>query len=810
MVLIELLHSDGNMNIPSSVSHIPFIRAAGLCRCLALFVVVLFPCQTRSQIETGNLMGLITDGTGSAVPDAALTVSSASTSLQRTTKSNAYGRYFVPYLTPGKYELGVSKNAFKKAVVSAITLEVHQTARVDVSLEVGDIETTITVEAPAAATLQSDNTTVGGDIEQRALEELPGRDVFTSLSLSTNVANLRMHGFNGNVLSGLQPGSNRFLSANMNFGGQRQTANYYWLDGLSNTNWNINSMTNTPSVESLQEARVQVSTSSQQFGQSPGGIINVVTRAGTNDFHGEVYNYLRNDALDARPYNFSSEVQPKAPLRHNQFGASFGGQLISDKVFFFAHYEGLEARSRQEGSASPPTRRAREGDLTDYGRTIYDPLSASGGFRTPFPNNTIPRNRFSPVANKYLEFTPLPNVPGEIQRNFLGQRPSRTHNNQGNLRIDTQLARTDWLNGAFHVNDQKQNVEDVYNGITGTSTRTRAWNATLNETHVFSPSLINNFKIGYNRLVAVDGVYSEFRRDIIGELGIEGINRDPANWGFPSVFVSSIGFPVDSAQRPINQRDNLYHVLNDVTLLTGRHTLQFGGEFRKIELNYRQASPARGHFLFTNVFSAGPDPIEPLAETGLELADFLLGFPQQAVRTVGATQGYLRTSYAAGYVNDSIRINPRLTLMLGVRYGYQSPPREIRDNYFNLDFSTLPNPPELVRVGVDPSGLPKRGVQANRKNWSPLVGLAYRADSKTVVRAGYGIYYQHEMGAIYYNLVRNGIRSETNDSTVTSPQLDFDDAFRNPRFGLPSHHYIDPNAVTPYVQQWNFTSRVST
>ena len=513
-------------------------------------------------------MGLITDGTGSAVPDAALTVSSASTSLQRTTKSNAYGRYFVPYLTPGKYELGVSKNAFKKAVVSAITLEVHQTARVDVSLEVGDIETTITVEAPAAATLQSDNTTVGGDIEQRALEELPGRDVFTSLSLSTNVANLRMHGFNGNVLSGLQPGSNRFLSANMNFGGQRQTANYYWLDGLSNTNWNINSMTNTPSVESLQEARVQVSTSSQQFGQAPGGIINVVTRAGTNDFHGEVYNYLRNDALDARPYNFSSEVQPKAPLRHNQFGASFGGQLINDKVFFFAHYEGLEARSRQEGSASPPTRRAREGDLTDYGRTIYDPLSASGGFRTPFPNNTIPRNRFSPVANKYLEFTPLPNVPGEIQRNFLGQRPSRTHNNQGNLRIDTQLARTDWLNGAFHVNDQKQNVEDVYNGITGTSTRTRAWNATLNETHVFSPSLINNFKIGYNRLVAVDGVYSEFRRDIIGELGIEGINRDPANWGFPSVFVSSIGFPVDSAQRPINQRDNLYHVLNDVTLLT--------------------------------------------------------------------------------------------------------------------------------------------------------------------------------------------------------------------------------------------------
>ncbi len=224
---------------------------------------------------------------------------------------------------------------------------------------------------------------------------------------------------------------------------------------------------------------------------------------------------------------------------------------------------------------------------------------------------------------------------------------------QGNLRIDTQLAPTDWLSGAFHVNEQKQNVEDVYNGITGTSTRTRAWNATLNETHVFSPSLINNFKIGYNRLVAVDGVYSEFRRDIIGELGIEGINRDPANWGFPSVFVSSIGFPVDSAQRPINQRDNLYHVLNDVTLLKGRHTLQFGGEVRKIELNYRQASPARGHFLFTNVFSSGPDPIDPLAETGLELADFLLGFPQQAVRTVGATQGYLRTSYAAGYVNDS-------------------------------------------------------------------------------------------------------------------------------------------------------------
>jgi hypothetical protein len=774
---------------------------------VALAGILSITCQPPAfaQLDTGTISGLVTDPGGGVIEKAQVLITATQTKVQRSVTTNEVGRYYVPYLSAGTYEIQVTKLGFKEAIVPHIVLDVNQTARIDVSLEVGQTSASVTVHAEAAS-FQTDNTTVGGVLDQRTMEELPGRDIFILLGLSTDVSNPAMNGWGGNVETGLQPGNIGSISSNLHFSGARPTANLYLLDGVTNTDWNINAMVNPASVESLDEVRVQVSTSSPAFGNAPGGTINVITRSGTNQLHWEAYDYLQNDALDARPFSFTTGLQPKGPVRQNQFGASVGGPLVRNHTFFFVHFEGLENRSNQVGSSTLPTEEARNGNFSEYGSVIYDPTTLSAaGIRTPFPNDTIPSSRFNSVALKYYAFTPLPNVAGATINNYISEQPSRTHNDQGNARLDDQIDPHDWLSGAFHINVQKADADGPLGAVTGTITQTRGWNGSVNATHVFTPSIIDAVKVGFNRLVGTDGVFGANHTNIIGELGISGLNEDPANWGFPSLYLGTYALPNDSSGSPLDQADTTYHVVNDLSIVHGRHTLQTGGEFRKIDMNYGQTSPARGQFLFSGIYTDGPNPSQPLQNTGNELADFLLGDPQQAIRTVGVTEAYLRTHYYAGYVTDNMRVNKRLSLTFGLHYGFESPPRELRNNYYNLDFSDLPAPPRLIQIGVDPSSLPAAGIRTDRTNWSPVLGLAYQSDSKTVARLGYGIYYQQEMGAIYYDLARNGIETQVANSSILSPQLRFQSPFGSSQTAMPSYYYIEPNSVTPYVQQWNAT-----
>jgi hypothetical protein len=314
-----------------------------------------------------------------------------------------------------------------------------------------------------------------------------------------------------------------------------------------------------------------------------GGTVNLVTRSGTNQFHGELYDYLRNDALNARPYNFNSElgVLPRPPLKENQFGASLAGPLWlpklyhgRDRTFFFVHYEGLEARSRNQGLATVPTEKARRGDLSDYGVTLYDPLTLRDGVRTPFPGNAIPSNRLDPVSLKMLEFTPPPTLPDQIINNLPTVRPSRRHNNQGNIRLDHQTSPNDLFYGTYHLSDEKSNTDGNYGPLTGVTTQVRAQNFAINYTHIFGPSSLNNLKLGYNRLRAVDGIYQEGRRDIIGELGINGIERDPLNGlRFSAGLHTTARRRHQSSHQPARQSlPTAQHQHSD----SGRHSLNLG------------------------------------------------------------------------------------------------------------------------------------------------------------------------------------------------------------------------------------------
>jgi hypothetical protein len=653
---------------------------------------------------------------------------------------------------------------------------------------------------------------VGGLVDENSLVALPGRSLSTLLGTSAGVTDLSLQGYTANGLTALQPGRGA-LAQNLNIGGFRQTGNYYILDGTTNTDGHINAYVNAPSVESLQEFRLQTSTHSVDFGNVVGGGINLVTRSGANQLHGELYDYLGNDALNARPYNFNEDqgILSKPHLRENQFGASVGGPLRIPKMsqkparsFFFVHYEGLESRSRSQAVATVPTENARHGDFSDYGVTIYDPNTLANGLRRPFSGNTIPGTEFDPVAVKLLALTPLPTIPNQIINNYVTNQPGRNHNHQGNLRIDHQFSERDFLYGAYHLSDEKFNQDGVFGPITGTTTNVRAQNLTLNFTHTFSPQMLNNFKFGFNRLRAVDGIYSSGTQDIIGQLGINGIQRDPANYGFPEFRLGFLQVPSDDTSRPTTLRDNTYQLLDTVAIIRGRHQWKLGFEYRCFEDNFLRSDNSRGSFRFNGVFTSGPNPLTPAANTGLALADFLLGYPQEAVRTVGTPQSYLRRNAYSLFAEDTIRMTQKLALTLGLRYDYTSPFSEIRNNLYNLDFSHLPAPPELVHLGVDSSSLPQNGVRSNFKNFGPRIGIAYEVRPKTVIRAGYGIFYVQEVGALFYNLVRNGVNTEFHDSAVLEPSLTTVDAFSSAGSSMPSYSYIDLNSLTPYVQQWNF------
>jgi Carboxypeptidase regulatory-like domain len=771
-----------------------------------LAVALLINQPLRGQTDTGTFRGLVTDASGAVVGGATITCRNLDTHVVRETRSDSLGGYEIGYLHPGPFELSVTKENFKPIVTSEIGLQVNQTARIDFHLEVGSVNEKVTITAEGSL-LQSDSTVVGGQLDQKRLVELAGRDLIALIGLATSAADLSLTGFGSNSLTPLQPGRGT-LGFNINLGGYRQTGNYYMLDGVSNSDWNINAIVTVPSVESLQELRVQTSTNSAAFGQVPGGTINLVTRSGSNNLHGQAYDYLRNAKLDARAYNFNPGVLPKPPFKSNQAGGSLGGPVVIPRLyngrnhsFFFVHYEGLIRRAELQGTATVPTQAARTGQLAEYGRPIFDPLNLSNGLRVPFSGNAIPLDRLDTVAKKVIALTPTPSRGGTVN-NLAVSRANIADNRQGSLRLDHELSPADFLAVSYHASSEVSNLDSALGSVTGTTTNVLSQNASVSHVHVFNANLLSNLKLGFNRMHAVDRVYGN--QDYVSALGIQGLNHDTVNWGFPSFQTGSIQVVTDGPNRPTVQRDNLYQAIDDWTWTKGRHRLEMGGEFRRAQLNFSLANPARGQFRFTGAFTAGADPALPTQNTGLELADFLLGTPLQASRIIGVPQAYLRSSYAAGYFSDTFRVGRRLTLVLGVRYDYAPPPSEERNNYFNLDFSTLPNAPRLVRVGVDQSSLPERGVRANRADFSPRAGISWQAGSKTVIRSAYGVYHVQEIGAIYYELVRNGVRTEVNNSSALAPQLTTQSAFSNPVLSTPSYFYLNPGNTTPYVQQWNF------
>ncbi len=741
-----------------------------MIRC-ALLCSVLLATSSFAQFSSGALSGEIRDETGAVVTAAPVVARQSATGFSRTVYSNSLGQYTLPDLPPGEYSVTVQKTGFRTETVDHVVVEVDHPARVSFDLKVGAEHDSVTVNA-SASLLQTDDATQGNFAGAALTEELPldGRNIVSLVTLGPGPVPRQLNGFGHDVINDKQAARGA-TALNSPVNGARSTMNTYLLDGDYDTDRNTYAIAVIPPLESVQEFRIETSVGSAEFAQSGGGVVDLITKSGSRVVHGNLFEFLRNDATDAHSY-FDNPSLPRSIFRQNQFGGSLGGPIpLLKNTFFFATYEGVEGKSATSTVHLVPDEAVRNGDFTGRNQ-IFDPASYNPitNTRNPFPGNIIPLNRIDPLATQFLNtYEPLPNQPDNGVSNYLDETPNQTANHDASLRVDRQFSGNNVLFARYTINDdnavqagnfpQRPNTEDL-----------RAQQAALGFTHAGS-TWLDDARLSFTRLRVVDL-----------PVGLTGL---------PVYSIEDFDTVTDSDLIPQTQRDNTWSASNSISVTRGRHTFRFGLQFIHFQLNYLESMFARGQYVFDGTYTsnlASPN-------TGDAFADFLLGDAVSTQRQ-GIIPGYLRQNSYGAFFQDEWRPASNLTLTLGLRYEYASPYSEARDNLLNLNYSDLPQPPTLQRVST--AGNP------NLLNFAPRAGLAWHFLNSFVFRAAYGIFYSPEIAVEAYDLVLNNVQNQINQTSGPVPILTLENGFpSNASAGQPSYFGLDPNAKTPYVQQWN-------
>jgi outer membrane receptor protein involved in Fe transport len=756
------------------------------------FLLVLMAGALEAQVASASLAGTVVDESSAVVAGAVVTASEDGTGFSRTAITDPRGDYLLEQLAAGTYTLTVEKTGFRGYRAERVILEVNQKARQDVGLVVGASQELVTVVAQVSA-VQSDSVSIGYQMDQARIAELPleSRNVVSLVTLGPGAIPRQMGGFVHDVANDVQEGSRGSVALNPPINGSRSTMNAFLLDGAYDTDRNTFAIAVYPPMESVREFHSQTSLASAEFPQAGGGAIDVVTKSGTAALHGSGFEYFRNEAADARNF-FDDPTLPRPIFRQNQFGGSLGGPTRLKNTYFFGAYEGLRGKAGTSALSIVPTATERGGDFT-ASNPIFDPLNMGpDGTRVPFGGNVIPTERINSISRAYLNrFEPLPNS-NSAAGNYLDATPNQNTSDSATGRIDHQFGNRSQLTGRYTLNRENNRVAGSF-PLLPTSEQVRAQQIALGYT-VAGSRWLNDARLSFTRLRMFDVPESAFQSNIAQQLGIQGSPTDPFYYGLPFFEVLNQSLVTDSPSLPQVQRDNTWHLSDGISLARGRHTLKFGGELVRFQMNYLQTNLARGQYNFTGAFTS----VDGLGgTTGDPFADFLLGFPQDTNRTSGSGQAYLRQTTAAGYLQDDWRIAPWLTLNLGLRYEYAAPYTEARGNLVNLDYATLPAPPRLARVDS--------AVQPDRNNFAPRVGLAWKLPMQTVFRAGYGVFYAPPIAVGTYDLVLNNLRNEFNETQGNlAPVLTIANGFpQTASTGFPSYFGMDPRARTPYVQQWS-------
>ena len=741
-----------------------------------LTISTLFAQQGR-----GTIQGVVTDQTGAAAAGVAVRVTNVDTNVTINTETNGEGYFLATNLNVGSYSVSAERTGFRKALRSGIVLQVDQRAQIDFRLELGQVAETVEVKAEAAL-VETGNSSVGKVIDNRRVLELPlnGRNALALTLLTPSVKSNA-----GPTNSGF--GDRGIQLSSISINGGPNSMNGQLLDGSNNIQSYIGEVAINPGVDAVEEFKVQSGSLSAEFGFSAGGVINMVTKSGTNQFHGTAYEFLRNDKLDAR----NTFAATKAPLRYNQFGASVGGPVIRNRTFFFGNWERYYYRRATPQVGTYPTASQHGGNFSDlFDNTgklipIYDPATtatnaAGQATREIFPGNLIPANRLDPVAAKINDFYPLPNrTPTNAFTNA---------NNYGRLSSEARFSQQLTLKGDHRFNDKNSmfgrysffnHQTDNGSGINPNEVVTKRddnlknWNVVLSDTHTFTPTIINESRIGVTR-----GYFPFIVRSFGGgwpaKLGLPSIV--PADT-FPAVSNGLPGFNTGTAgvRGSVN-----WQFLDSVTMVKGAHTLKLGIDFRTLQGNNLQRSSPSGNYSFAAGLTA--NPITP-AGSGSSYATFLLGAVSGASVTthLGESQ---RSHSISSFVQDDWKVTRHLTVNLGLRYDYQAQTVENRNGSTNFDLTCkLPNGLSGCTVYAGQAGQPRAFRDPDYKNFGPRLGFAWDVfgTSKTVIRGGFGLIFPSQMWRENYGNAAGFAQTATNyvQSNPNLPAFAF-------RIGFPS------------------------
>jgi len=793
--------------------------------CLGIFLFLAgVACVAQSNYST--IRGTVTDSQEHAIAAATVSVTSTATAFQRSTKSNGSGIFEVPGLLPGEYKLRVEAAGFAPATTT-VKAEVGQQLTSDFVLKVGAAQETVEVTA-APDLVKSTDASVGEVVESQSVANLPlnGR-MLVDLVLTVPGAHLGFGAQSGetNPLY-WRPGQRSAVS----IGGNRPNANYFLLDGTINTDPTFNTQNFSPSPDAVQEFKVQTSSYTADMGGAGGGQINIVTRSGTNQYHGTFYDFLRNGALDAHTFNAMGSNH----LVQNNFGGSLGGPVRGKKTFFFVNYEGLRLTQTMTMIDTVPTALEASGDFSQSGTTIFNPFSARPNpsynpslpitpsnpqiIRDPFPGNVIPANLISPVALKFLQqYEPQPNFIGGMSTTMMGQpgvfgssadsnnymdeRDEQHFADQGTVRIDRLFGNNDSLMGRYSISSENGFMPVNLPGF-GALHNNLSQQGVGSWTHVLNSTMVNVAAVTFSRLSMNHTSQNNGVNDIVSQLGIQGVGfGGQGAWGAPYFNVQGYSGMGDTyAATPMHAWDTMVEGRDMMSWQKGRHSLKFGGSYRYYIWPMWGFFQNRGYYQFTNGFTTQTATNDG---TGSALASFLLGLPAVAQRQAGVPQMNLRTWSMDGFINDSFLWTRNTTVNIGLRYEYQSP--LVDQDYTNTNLTFVSGTPQVFIGGQN--GYPAGLQYANKNNFAPRFGIAQNLPKYGVVlHAAFGIFYTPIDLNTWCNQRHNVpyVFPETKQSDNFSPSINgfnFGPAVLGKT--TVSFTAFDPYAPSQYIEQWN-------
>ncbi len=803
------------------------------CKRLFGFLLVLWIVVTAAGAQTNyvTLRGIVTDPQSLRIPEASVKLTDEKTGRERETTTDAHGSYEMGGLLPGAYVLEAVSRGFAPTK-REVLLEVGQQVTLDVMLKVGPDKQTVTAEA-AVELLKTADASVGEVVDQRSVSQLPlnGR-MLVDLMLTVPGAHVS-HGAQTGDMNPLywRPGQRSAISV----GGNRPNANYFLLDGATNTDPTFNTQNLSASPDAVQEFNVQVGSYSADMGGAGGGQVNIITRSGGNHLHGTVYEFLRNGALDAHSFN---DMGGTKHLVQNNFGASLGGPVpVGKHTFFFLNYEGLRHVQADSMTQTVPTTDEVNGDFSMSGVTIYDPATTKANpnynpnlpitaqnpqfTRQPFPDNKIPKSRMNQVAVTMLtQYTPMPGMmmdgmggmtmmgqptvvgAGNDSNNYLDVRNEIHDTDQGTARVDHQFGSNDTAFIRYSASGEHGFMPENLPGF-GYPHDNLSQQGVGSYSHIFTPSLLNVATVAVSRLSMNHTTESANKNDITGQLGIAGVGfGGPGAWGAPYFNVQGYSPIGDSyAATPMHAWDTLIEGRDTISWLKGRHSMKFGGVYQRFIWPMWGFFQNRGYYQFTNGFTTD---IGANNGTGSALASFLLGLPAVRQRQAGIPQMNLRQWYANGYAQDTFRITQNTTLNYGVRYEYMSALVDIRYTNSNLTFAQDGTP--SVFIGGQ-NGYPEGLMYPSKADFAPRLGVSHSVPKMgLVLHAAYGVFFTPVDMNTWCNQRHNVpyVFPETNQSDNFTPSIStFNFAPAVLGVTVVSFTGMQTNPSPQYIQQWS-------